>query len=153
MDPKPTLEDAIILAATAHRGQVDKAGEPYILHPLRVMLQLEDQPGRIAAALHDVLEDTATTADNLRGWGYDEEVIEALEALTRREGESYADFIERLAPNPLARRVKLADLADNMNVRRLPVVGDADRARLARYQAARQRLQEGGLQPGAPSAP
>ncbi|MDP2999501.1 MAG: HD domain-containing protein [Bryobacterales bacterium] len=150
MDPKPTLEDAIILAATAHRGQVDKAGEPYILHPLRVMLQLEDQAGRIAAALHDVLEDTATTADNLRDWGYGEEVIEALEALTKREGEGYADFIERVAPNPLARRVKLADLADNMNVRRLRVVGDADRARLARYQAARQRLQVGTEAPSTP---
>jgi (p)ppGpp synthase/HD superfamily hydrolase len=143
MDRKPTLEDAIILAAGAHRGQADKAGEPYILHPLRVMLHLEDEEGRIAAALHDVLEDTATTADNLRDRGYGEKVIEALEALTRREGESYADFIERLAPNPRARRVKLADLADNMNLRRLPAAGDAGRDRLARYQAAWERLQTG----------
>jgi (p)ppGpp synthase/HD superfamily hydrolase len=143
MHPQPTLEDAIILAAGAHRGQTDKAGEPYILHPLRVMLHLEDEEGRIAAALHDVLEDTATTADNLRDWGYGEKVIEALEALTRREGESYPEFIERLAPNPLARRVKLADLEDNMNLRRLPAAGDAGRARLARYQAAWERLRTG----------
>ena len=145
MDRKPTIEDAIILAAGAHRGQADKAGQPYILHPLRVMLHLDDEEGRIAAVLHDVLEDTPTTAENLRDWGYDEKVIEALEALSRREGESYSDFIERAARNPLARRVKLADLADNMNVRRLPSLGDADRQRLARYQAAWNRLQEGGL--------
>jgi (p)ppGpp synthase/HD superfamily hydrolase len=147
MNRKPTLEDAIILAAGAHRGQADKAGEPYILHPLRVMLQLVDEEGRIAAALHDVLEDTATTADNLRDWGYGEKVVEALEALTRRDGESYADSIERAARNPLARRVKLADLADNMNVHRLPAVGDADRDRLARYQAAWDRLQIGAEAP------
>jgi (p)ppGpp synthase/HD superfamily hydrolase len=147
MNRKPTLEDAIILAAGAHRGQADKAGEPYILHPLRVMLQLVDEEGRIAAALHDVLEDTATTADNLRDWGYGEKVVEALEALTRRDGESYADSIERAVRNPLARRVKLADLADNMNVHRLPAVGDADRDRLARYQAAWDRLQIGAEAP------
>ena len=147
MNRKPTLEDAIILAAGAHRGQADKAGEPYILHPLRVMLQLVDEEGRIAAALHDVLEDTATTADNLRDWGYGEKVVEALEALTRRDGETYADSIERAARNPLARRVKLADLADNMNVHRLPAVGDADRDRLARYQAAWDRLQIGAEAP------
>ncbi len=140
MNRRPTLEDAIILAAGAHRGQVDKAGEPYLLHPLRVMLQLKGEAERIAAVLHDVLEDTLITLDELRTEGYDEDVLQALNALTRRKGESYADFIERAARNPLARKVKLADLADNMNASRLPQIGEKDRERLARYQAAWDRL-------------
>ena len=141
MDRKPALEDAIILATGAHRGQVDKAGEPYILHPLRVMLELKDEAGRIAAVLHDVIEDTRITVDDLREGGYSEEVLRALEALTRREGESYQDFIERVAADPLARRVKLADLADNLDAGRLPGMTEADRQRLTRYRAARERLE------------
>ncbi len=140
MNGKPALEDAIILAAGAHRGQVDKAGEPYILHPLRVMRRLGDEAGRIAAVLHDVLEDTAITLGDLRHAGYGEEVLQALEALTRREGEEYADFIERAARNSLARRVKLADLADNLDAARLPEITERSRERLVRYSAAWERL-------------
>jgi (p)ppGpp synthase/HD superfamily hydrolase len=140
MDKKPTLEDAIVLAAQSHRGQVDKAGAPYILHPLRVMLRLKDEADRIAAVLHDVLEDAGITVEFLREQGYREEVLGALDALTRREGESYADFIERAAGNPLARRVKLADLADNLDASRLPEITPKDQERLARYQAAWERL-------------
>jgi (p)ppGpp synthase/HD superfamily hydrolase len=140
MNGKPALEDAIILAAGAHRGQVDKAGGPYILHPLRVMLRLGDEAGRIAAVLHDVLEDTAITLGDLRQAGYGEEVLQALEALSRREGEEYADFIERAARNPLARRVKLADLADNLDAARLPEITERSHERLVRYSAAWERL-------------
>ena len=140
MDREPAIEDAILLAARAHRGQVDKAGEPYILHPLRVMLRLKDEADRIAAVLHDVIEDTGITEESLRDQGYSEEVLGALDALTRRQGESYADFIERVAGNPLARRVKLADLADNLDASRLLEITPKDRERLARYQAAWERL-------------
>jgi (p)ppGpp synthase/HD superfamily hydrolase len=140
MDKELTIEDAIVLAAQSHRGQVDKAGAPYILHPLRVMLRLKDEADRIAAVLHDVLEDAGITVEFLRERGYREEVLGALDALTRREGESYADFIERAAGNPLARRVKLADLADNLDASRLPEVTPKDRELLARYQAAWERL-------------
>jgi (p)ppGpp synthase/HD superfamily hydrolase len=140
MEKQPVLEDAIILATGAHRGQVDKAGEPYILHPLRVMLQLKDEAGRTAAVLHDVIEDTGITVEDLREGGYSEDVLCALEALTRREGESYEDFIERAAATPLARRVKLADLADNLDASRLPGIAEADRRRLSRYRAAWERL-------------
>jgi (p)ppGpp synthase/HD superfamily hydrolase len=119
---------------------VDKAGEPYILHPLRVMLRLENEVGRIVAVLHDVLEDTAIAVGDLRQAGYGEEVLQALEALTRRKGEQYADLIERAARNPLARRVKLADLADNLDAARLPELTDRDRERLVRYRAAWERL-------------
>jgi (p)ppGpp synthase/HD superfamily hydrolase len=138
----PTLEDAIALAVEAHRGQRDKAGQTYILHPLRVMMRLETEAERMAAILHDVVEDTPYTLERLRELGYPEEVLGALDCLTKREGESYEAFIERVRPHPLARRVKLADLEDNMDVRRLLAVGPRETERLARYRAAWARLKE-----------
>lgn len=138
----PTLEDAIALAVEAHRGQRDKAGQTYILHPLRVMMRLETEPERMAAILHDVVEDTPYTLERLRELGYPEEVLGALDCLTKRDGESYEAFIERVRPHPLARRVKLADLEDNMDVRRLLSVGPKETERLARYRAAWARLKE-----------
>ena len=138
----PGLEDAIALAVQAHHGQRDKAGRPYILHPLRVMMRLETDEERTVAILHDVVEDTPWTLERLRGLGYPEGVLSALDALTRREGESYEAFVERLRPLALARRVKLADLEDNMDVRRLAEVTPKDAERLARYRAAWARLRE-----------
>jgi (p)ppGpp synthase/HD superfamily hydrolase len=137
-----TLEDAISLAVEAHRGQRDKAGRPYILHPLRVMMRLETDEERTVAILHDVVEDTPWTLERLRERGYPAEVLAALDALTKREGETYEAFVERLRPNALARRVKLADLEDNMDVRRLAAVTPKDAERLARYRAAWARLRE-----------
>ncbi len=138
----PTLEDAIALAVQAHKGQRDKAGQTYILHPLRVMMRLDTEAERMAAVLHDVVEDTPYTLERLRELGYPPEVLQALECLTKREGESYEAFIERVRPFPLARRVKLADLEDNMDVRRLTSVGPKEAERLARYRAAWARLKE-----------
>ena len=138
----PTLEDALELAVRAHRGQRDKAGQPYILHPLRVMARLDTETERIVALLHDVVEDTPYTLERLRELGYGEDVLGALERLTKAEGEDYAAFIERVRPHPLARRVKLADLEDNMDVRRLPAVTAKDAERLARYRAAWARLKD-----------
>jgi len=140
MDDSPTIEDAIALAVAAHRRQLDKAGKPYILHPLRVMLRFKDPEEMITAVLHDVIEDTEITLRDLREQGYSERVLQALAALTRREDETYADFIDRAAKNPLARRIKLADLADNMNLHRLPAVTEADCRRLARYKEAWKKL-------------
>ncbi|WNG24348.1 HD domain-containing protein [Cystobacter fuscus] len=138
----PTLEDALELAVRAHRGQLDKAGQPYILHPLRVMARLDTETERMVALLHDVVEDTPYTLERLRELGYGEDVLGALERLTKAEGEDYAAFIERVRPHPLARRVKLADLEDNMDVRRLPAVTAKDAERLARYRAAWARLKD-----------
>lgn len=138
----PTLEDAIALAVQAHKGQRDKAGQTYILHPLRVMMRLDTEAERMAAVLHDVVEDTPFTLERLRELGYPQEVLFALECLTKREGEDYEAFIERVRPHPLARRVKLADLEDNMDVRRLTAVGPKEAERLARYRAAWARLKE-----------
>ena len=129
----PTLEDAISLAVNAHQGQRDKAGQPYILHPLRVMFRLESDEARIVAILHDVLEDTVITKEKLRELGYAEHLITALEHLAHREGEGYQDFITRAAQDPIARQVKLADLEDNMDVRRLSSMSQKDAERLAKY--------------------
>ncbi|MFB3891134.1 MAG: GTP pyrophosphokinase [Phycisphaerae bacterium] len=144
MSRGPERDDAIILAAQAHKGQVDKAGVPYITHPLRVMLRLREPVDRIVAVLHDVVEDTAVTLDDLRKAGYSQAVLAAVECLTKREDEPYEAFIERCAANPVARRVKLADLGDNMDLSRLPVIGPKDRRRMARYEKARARLMQVG---------
>lgn len=110
------LDEAIKLATDAHAGQVDKSGERYILHPLRVMLAMKTDNERIVAVLHDVVEDTPVTCDELY-WmhGFAPEIVLAVAALTRGKNEDYFDFIRRLAPNPIARAVKIADLRDNLD--------------------------------------
>ena len=133
-----------MLAVQAHQGQVDKVGQPYALHVLRVMFRLESEHERMVGVLHDVVEDTPTTFDDLRRLGYPEEVLAALECVTRRPTETYEQFIERSASNPLARKVKLADLADNMDIRRIPTISEADRERLERYIQAWRRLKSDG---------
>ena len=136
-----TVEDAIILAAERHRGQRDKVGEPYILHPLRVALRLRDDRERLAAVLHDVVEDTGVTVDELRERGLEENVVAAIETLTKRDGEDYRAFIERVAQDPIARAVKLADLADNLDPDRLAALPFEEQQRLrAKYEPARERL-------------
>ena len=109
------LEHAIKLATDAHDGQVDKNGEPYILHPLRVMLAVSTPDERIAAVLHDVVEDTGVTCDDLY-WvhGFKPEIVSAIRALTRAAGEDYLAFIQRAKGNALARSVKIADIRDNL---------------------------------------
>ena len=140
----PTLEEAIALAAQAHRGQVDKAGQPYVLHLLRVMFRVETEQERVIAVLHDLVEDTTYTFDDLRAMGYAAEIVEALDCVTRRPEESYEQFVERAAAHPLARRVKLADLEDNMDIRRYTTLGERDLERLQRYLRAWQRLKAMG---------
>ncbi|MHC4489028.1 MAG: GTP pyrophosphokinase [Planctomycetota bacterium] len=128
-----TLEKAIILAANAHLGQKDKAGAPYILHPLRVMLRMRRQTEMLVAVLHDVVEDTSWTLDALRKEGFPEEVLMVLDCLTRKNGESYDGYIERVKNIPVARRVKLADLEDNMNISRISNLTERDIDRLKKY--------------------
>jgi len=140
-DRTPTLEDAIVLAVHWHRGQTYPSlrGEPFILHPLRVMAQVESDGERIVAVLHDVLEDTDCTVGDLRRLGYSERVIAALDRLTHRDGEAYETYIERLKDDPLARQVKLADLEDNLaNNRRIAAVTPSTEARerIVRYEQA-----------------
>lgn len=136
-----TLERAIAIAAEAHAGQVDKAGEPYILHPLRVMMRLETIADRIVGVLHDVVENNATwPLAALRAEGFAEAILAAVDAVTRREDEDYESFVRRAGMNAIGRRVKLADLADNMELTRIKTPGPKDHERMERYRKAREIL-------------
>ena len=136
----PSLEDAILLATQAHRAQRDRNGRPYVLHVLRVMLRVETDEQRMAAVLHDLVEDTPHTLQELRDLGYPEDVVRAVDCLTHRDGEPYEAQVERAAADPIARVVKLADLEDNMDLRRLDRLEERDLPRLRRYMSAWQRL-------------
>ncbi len=136
------LEKAIHIAVEAHAGQVDKAGQVYILHPMRVMLSGRNEDEMICGILHDVIEDTPISIDMLRMEGFSEKVLEALDAISKRKGEKYADFIERVADNELATIVKLNDLHDNMNRERIRDYKEADERRHVKYVKAQARLQQ-----------
>jgi guanosine-3',5'-bis(diphosphate) 3'-pyrophosphohydrolase len=138
-----TLERAIEIAAKAHAGQLDKAGEPYILHPIRVMLAVRSPYERLAAILHDVVEDTGISFEDLADENFPPEVIEAVRALTKEPGESRIDAARRAVRNPIARVVKLADVADNMNMARIPEPTERDMERLREYKAVREILLAG----------
>ncbi|MEZ4339042.1 MAG: FAD-dependent oxidoreductase [Sandaracinaceae bacterium] len=133
---------AVMIAAEAHLGQHDKGGAPYIEHPLRLMLKAETREEKMVAVLHDVIEDSTWTLDALAREGFSERVIEALDKLTRRSAETYEGFIERIAEDPLARRVKLLDLEDNSDLSRIAAPTDHDRARVDKYRRAITRLRE-----------
>ena len=144
------LEHAIAIATEAHRGQKDKAGAPYILHPLRVMLALDGTVDRIVGVLHDVVEDGGSewTFERLTTEGFAPEVIDALRLVTKRpedqsdDLDTYLRFVRRTLANPIARRVKLADIRDNLNVTRLQAVTEKDAKRLNKYLAALRLLIE-----------
>ncbi|MCR8930742.1 MULTISPECIES: HD domain-containing protein [unclassified Pseudomonas] len=135
-----TLERAIAIAATAHAGQVDKGGAPYILHPLKVMLRMTTLEERIVAVLHDVVEDCGVSLDDLRKEGFSEEVLSAIESVTKVPGESYEDFVDRAAQNPIGRAVKLADLEENSDLSRITSPGWEDLERIEKYRRAIGRL-------------
>lgn len=128
------LEKAIEIAVEAHRGQLDKAGKIYILHPMRVMLRGKNETEMIVGILHDTVEDTPVTLEMLRLEGFPQEVLDALECVTKHEGEDYGDFINRILVNPLATQVKLYDIEDNMNRDRIPYPTPKDEARFKKYE-------------------
>lgn len=136
MTKTATIEDAISIAALAHKGQKDKAGAPYLLHPLRMMLRMNSEAAMMVAVLHDVVEDTDWKLEQLHEAGFSDEVIEAVDCLTHRKGESYEEFVERVRTNPIARQVKVADLEDNMNICRISQLGAKDLERLEKYHRA-----------------
>lgn len=136
------LEKAIGIAVEAHRGKKDRAGQPYILHPFRVMFGVETEEERIVAVLHDVVESHGEVwpLERLRQCGFPQPILDALDSVTKRAGEDYEEYVERSAANPIGRRVKLADLRDNMDLQRLREVTEEDRARFNRYLKAHRRL-------------
>lgn len=137
------LNQAIIIAAKAHEGQFDKSGKPYILHPLRVMLNVEGGiKEQCTAVLHDVVEDTTVNLTQIKNYGFDDDIISALNLLTRTPGEDYMEYIKRLKSNRIAKAVKLADLKDNMDMSRIPNATEKDFLRLEKYKKAKAYLLE-----------
>jgi (p)ppGpp synthase/HD superfamily hydrolase len=138
-----TLDAAIQLARRAHEGQLDKGGRPYIGHPLRVMGSVTGEHERMTAVLHDVVEDTEVTLADLAGLGCPEQVLAAVDAVTKRPGEPAERYLARVAANPIAVTVKRADIADNMSPDRLSKLDDATRERLrTKYESALRVLAE-----------
>ena len=136
-----SLNRAIEIATEAHKGQFDKSGKDYIGHPLRVMEMGKNEEERIVGVLHDVVEDTPWTFEMLEAEGFSPEIIAALKCVTKiSENENYDDFIERVKKNPLAVAVKINDLTDNMDIRRLPYLSDKDVKRLKKYLKAYKKL-------------
>lgn len=134
------LERAIAIAEQQHAGQVDKAGRPYIEHPLRVMNTMSSDAERIVAVLHDVIEDTNLTLNQLAAEGFPGYVLDALDSVTRRAAETYDAFVVRAAKDPIGRRVKYADLQDNANLARIAAPTATDLARTEKYRRAMAQL-------------
>ena len=137
------LNKAIEIAARAHSGQVDKGGNPYILHPLRILVnfcEAESEATKICAVLHDVVEDTDITLDGLRAEGFSEEILTALDCLTKKKDENYDDFISRVLANEIACKVKNGDLADNMDLTRIPNPTEKDMERTKKYRETADRI-------------
>jgi len=138
--PMNNLNKAIILASEAHNGQVDKAGKPYILHPLRLMSKFSREEEQIIAVLHDVVEDSNVLFKELESYGFSKIILNALDCLTKRENEEYSDFIERILNDDLATKVKIVDIKDNMDLTRLKAITDKDLERVKKYHKALQVL-------------
>lgn len=133
----PTLNDAVALAINIHAGQVDKVGKPYIFHPMRVMQAMDTEKEQIVAILHDVVEKSPLTITELKSLGYSEEIVQAVDCLSKRKGEDYFAYIERVKGSKLAVKVKLADLNDNLNPARIPDESETRKAeRISGYHRA-----------------
>jgi (p)ppGpp synthase/HD superfamily hydrolase len=140
------LKLAIELAISAHNGQFDTHnGRPYIEHPFRVMNAGHTLQEKIAGVLHDVVEDSDLTLTHLRESGFSEEIVDAVDSMTKRGNESYDDYILRVQKNPIGVRVKMNDLTDNMDIRRWKDIQYHDLARLQKYLTAYKQLTEGEL--------
>lgn len=134
------LERAIEIAVKAHKGQADKGGNPYILHPLKVMLSCHGDIQKICGVLHDVVEDTDVTFYDLRKEGFSEGIIEVLDCLTKRKDESYDDYINRILEKDTACLVKLEDLKDNIDLSRIQSPKQEDLERSEKYLKAIDKI-------------
>ena len=139
-DMLPLFDKAAEIAMKAHEGQTDKSGKPYIGHVMRVSLRCKTQKSKVIALLHDVIEDTPVTPEQLRAEGIPADIVECVITLSKKEGEPYEQYINKVALNPLCREVKIADLEDNMDIRRLTEIGESDVRRLKKYLKAWKTL-------------
>lgn len=135
------IEAAKAFATRAHDGQTDKAGLPYIAHPQRVAARLDTPEAKVVGWLHDTVEDTPLTVRDIEA-AFGPETATAVDAVSRREGEAWSDYLDRVAANPIARQVKISDLIDNSNLQRIPRVTMKDVMRQARYNKALKKLLE-----------
>ena len=136
----PLTKKAMILCFEAHKEQKDKSGLPYVHHPFHLAEQMTDEATTIVALLHDVVEDTSVTLEDLKSEGFPQEVVDAIALMTHNDGSPYMDYVARIKQNPIAKAVKLADLTHNSDVTRLDVLTDKDRERVGKYQAAMELL-------------
>jgi (p)ppGpp synthase/HD superfamily hydrolase len=134
------LQTAIAIAAKAHEGQIDKAGKPYLAHPLFVMENVNSIEEKIVAVLHDAVEDSELTLEQLTSEGFPEVIVKAIAAITKIEGEAYAAYLERVIANPIALRVKIADVTHNLDLRRIANPTEADFQRIAKYKKVLSQL-------------
>ena len=130
------------IALTAHEGQVDKAGAPYWHHPAFVADHVTSPEAKVVAWLHDVVEDTEWSLDDLRTEGIWPEIVEGVDAITKRAGEAYESYLDRVKSNPFALAVKLADLTHNMDLSRIANPTEKDFARIEKYRWAVDYLSE-----------
>jgi (p)ppGpp synthase/HD superfamily hydrolase len=137
------IEKSIEIALRAHGGQKDKAGKAYILHRLRIMARMDTDEEKAVALLHDVIEDSAITKEQLISEGIPHSVADAVQTLTKSSGESYEKFIDRVLENELAVKVKKIDIEDNLDILRLKSVSNKDLERVAKYHTAWIRLSNG----------
>jgi len=137
------LQRAIEIAVAAHKGVKDKGGNPYILHPFRVMLALETEDEKIVGVLHDVVEDAEEwTFERLRSEGFSLDVLEGLRSVTKTsDDEDYDEFVQRALENEIGRKVKIADIKDNLDVTRIDDLTERDLVRLKRYKKSLKILQ------------
>ena len=139
MTPLEKVAAARLIAKIAHRGQVDKAGMPYFTHPEKVASLLETPEEKIVGYLHDTVEDTAVTVEDIREF-FGDEIADAVATMTRAKGTDYMDYVKGIGRNPLARKVKLADLTHNMDIRRIPNPKKDDYKRIEKYKTADEYL-------------
>lgn len=125
---------ALQLAKQAHKGQKDKAGKDYIQHPIHVAEQMQTDIEKTVAYLHDVVEDTDVTLSLLQEMGFPGEVVDAVDAITKRSGEEYNDYLQRVVGNPIARKVKIADMEHNSDITRFENPTEKDKERCNKYK-------------------
>lgn len=143
MNLKEQLDRAIVIAIEAHDGQLDtQNGRPYIEHPFRVMNAGQTLQEKIVGVLHDIIEDTSWTVNQLREEGFSEEIVDAVDAISVRDNEQYDDYLARVEKNSIAVRVKINDLTDNMDIRRLNEINYQSLSRLQKYLKAYKHLTE-----------
>ena len=139
----PLTKKAMKLCFTAHRDQTDKSGLPYVFHPFHLAEQMPDENTTVTALLHDVVEDTAYSLEDMRGMGFPEPVLDAIAQMTHDESVPYLTYVAKLRDNPIARTVKLADLRHNSDLSRLDAVDAAALKRVEKYRRAMALLEEG----------